>query len=151
MNTILYRNRSLAIMRYLSMSVTPKDHCIEDHALQLMVLHQGIDDLGEDQCEHNHQLESNEDLRLGSVRSFQRREVFKSKQDGKKHDPGVKERITKMYDKHAKQKNPEETATRRAEKRQNRIGTREEALMCPAPEGVMETLRWLRKNKMANN
>jgi hypothetical protein len=95
MNTILYRNCSLAIMRYLSMSVTPKDHCIEDHAVQLMVLHLGIGDLGEDQGEHNHQLESKEDLCLGSVRSFQRREVFKSKQDGKKHDPGVKERITK--------------------------------------------------------
>ncbi len=133
------------------MSVTPKDHCIEDHAVQLMVLHQGIGDLGEDQGEHNHQLESKEDLRLGSVRSFQRREVFKSKQDGKKHDPGVKERITKMYDKHAKRKNAEETATRRAEKRQKCISTREEALMCPAPEGVMETLRWLRKNQLARN
>jgi hypothetical protein len=96
MNTILYRNLNSAILRYLSMSVTPKDHCIEDHAVQLMVLHQGIGDLGEDQGEHNHQLESKEDLRLGSVRSFQRREVFKSKQDGKKHDLGVKEKITKM-------------------------------------------------------
>jgi hypothetical protein len=83
-----------------------------------MVLHQGIGNLGEDQGEHNHQLESKEDLRLGSIRSFQRREVFKSKQDGKKHDPGVKERITNMHDKHAKRKNAEETATRRAEKRQ---------------------------------
>jgi hypothetical protein len=49
-----------------------------------MVLHQGIGDLGEDQGEHNHQLESKEDLCLGSDRSFQMREVFKSKQDGKK-------------------------------------------------------------------
>jgi hypothetical protein len=151
MNTILYRNRSLAIMRYLSMSVTPNYHCIEDHAVQLMVLHQGIGDLGEDQGEHNHQLESKEDLRLGSVRSFQRRKLCKSKRDGKKHDPGVKEKITKMYDKHAKQKNAEETARKRAEKRQKRMSTREEALMCPAPEGVMETSRCLRKNKMASN
>jgi hypothetical protein len=52
-----------------------------------------------------------------------------------------------MYDKHAKRKNAEETAARRAEKRQKRISTREEALICHAPEGVMETLRWLRKNK----
>jgi hypothetical protein len=151
MNNVLFRNRSLAIMRYLSMSVTPKDHCLEDHAVQLMVLHQEIGDLGEDQGEHNHQLESKEDLRLGRVRSFQRREVFKNKQDGKKHDPGVKEMITKMYDKHAKRKNAEETATRCAEERQKRISTREEALMCPAPESLMETLRWLRKNKMASN
>ena len=148
--TILYRNRSLALMRFLSMSVTPKDHCIEDHAVQMMVLHQGIGDLGEDQGEQNHQLESKEDLRFRSVRSFRRREAFKSKQDGKKHDPGVKEKISKMYDKHAKRKNAEETATRRAEKRQKRMSTREEALMCPAPEGVMETLRRLRRNKIAS-
>jgi hypothetical protein len=149
--TILYRNRSLAIMRHLAMSVTPKDHCIEDHAVQLMFLHEGIGDLGEDQGEQNHQLESKEDLRLGGVRSFQRREAFKSKQDGKKHDPGVKEKITKMYDKNAKRKNAEETAARHAEKRLKRMSAREEALLFPAPEGVMETLRRLRKNKLANN
>jgi hypothetical protein len=133
------------------MSVTPKDHCIEDHAVQLMVLHQGIGNFGEGQGEHNHRLESKEDLRLGSLRSFQRGEVFKSKQDGKKHHPGVKEKITKMYDKDANRKNAEETATRHAEKRQKCMNTREEALMCPAPEGVMETLRWLRKNQLARN
>jgi hypothetical protein len=78
------------------MSVTPKDHCIEDHAVRLMVLHQEIGNVGEDQGEDNHQLESKEHLRLGSVGSFQRREAFKSKQDGKKHDdPGEKEKITK--------------------------------------------------------
>jgi hypothetical protein len=69
--------------------VTPKDHCI----FQLMGLHQGIGDLGEDQGEHNHQLETKEDLCLGRVRSFQRRDAFKSKHDGKKHDPRVKEKI----------------------------------------------------------
>jgi hypothetical protein len=77
------------------MSVTPKDHCIEDHAVQLMVLHQEIGDLGEYQGEDNHQLESKENLRLGSVGRFQRREAFKSKQDGTEPDPGEKEKITK--------------------------------------------------------
>jgi hypothetical protein len=63
-----YRDRCLAIMRHLSMSVTPKDHFIEDHAVELMLLHEGIGDLGEDQGEHNnHQLEAKEDLRLGNV------------------------------------------------------------------------------------
>ncbi len=148
---IQFRDRCLAIMRHLSMSVTPKDHCIEDHAVQMMILHEGIGDLGEDQGEHNHQLESKEDLRLGNIRSFKRREVFKSKQDGKKHDPGVKEKITKMYEKHAKRKNMEETATRRAEKLQKRISAREEALMRPAPEGVMETLRNRRQKDLSSN
>ncbi len=55
-----------------------------------------------------------------------------------------------MYDKHAKQKNAEETAARRAEKRQRRMSAREEALLFPAPVGVMDTLRRLRKNKLAH-
>jgi hypothetical protein len=74
-----YHDRCLAIMWHLSMSVTPTDHFIEDHVVGLMILHEGIGDLGEDQGEHNHQLESKEDLRLGNVRCFRRREVFKSK------------------------------------------------------------------------
>jgi hypothetical protein len=146
--TIEFRDRSLAIMRHLSMSVTPKDHCIEDHAVQWMILHEGIGDLGEDPGEHNHQLESKEDLRLGSVRCFRRREVFKSKQDGKKHGPGVKQKITEMYEKHAKRKTLERTESRRAEKRQKRIDAREEALLCPAPEGLMQTMRRLRQQDM---
>jgi hypothetical protein len=114
--TIEFRDRSLAIMRHLSMSVTPKDHCIEDHSVQLMILHEGIGDLGEDQGEHNHQLESKEDLRLGNVRCFRRREVFKSKQDGKKHDPGVQKKIVAMFEKHSKRKTLELTEARRSEK-----------------------------------
>jgi hypothetical protein len=149
--TIQYRNRSLAIMRHLSMSVTPKDHCIEDHAVQLMILHEGIGDLGEDQGEHNHQLESKEDLRLGNVRCFQRREVFKSKQDGKKHGPGVQEKISEMYAKNAKRTTLEQTEARRAEKRQKRVDAREEALLLPAPIGLMTTMRKLRQRKITRN
>jgi hypothetical protein len=150
--TIQYRNRSLAIMRHLSMSVTPKDHCIEDHAVQLMILHEGIGDLGEDQGEHNHQLESKEDLRLGNVRCFQRREVFKSKQDGKKHGPGVQEKISEMYAKNAKRTTLEQTEVRRAEKRQKRVDApREEALLLPAPVGLMTTMQKLRQRKITRN
>jgi hypothetical protein len=149
--TIEFRDRSLAIMRHLSMSVTPKDHCIEDHAVQWMIVHEGIGDLGEDQGEHNHQLESKEDLRLGNVRCFRRREVFKSKQDGKKHGPGVKQKITEIYEKHAKRKTMEQTASRHTEKRQKRIDAREEALLCPNPEGLMLTMRRLRQQDMTRN
>jgi hypothetical protein len=148
--TKAYRDRCLAIMRHLSMSVTPKDHFIEDHAVELMLLHQGIGDLGEDQGEHNHQLEAKEDLRLGNVRCFRRREVFKSKQDGKKHGPGVKGKIAEIYQKHAKRKTLAQTETRRAEKRQKRLEVREEALLCPAPEGIMKTMRSLCLKGMSN-
>ncbi len=149
--TIEFRDRSLAIMRHLSMSVTPKDHCIGDHSVQLMILHEGIGDLGEDQGEHNHQLESKEDLRLGNVRCFQRREVFKSKQDGKKHDPGVQNKIVSMIEKHAKRKTLESTEARRSEKRQKRIDKREDALLQPAPVGVMETMQKLRQRCITRN
>jgi hypothetical protein len=86
-----------------------------------MILHEEIGDLGEDQGEHNHQLESKEDLRLRNVRCFQRREVFKSKQDGKKHDPEVQKKIVTMFEKHAKRKTLELTEARISEKRQKRI------------------------------
>jgi hypothetical protein len=45
--TIELGDRSLGVMRHLSMSVTHKDHCTEHHAVQLMILHEGIDNLGE--------------------------------------------------------------------------------------------------------
>ena len=53
-----------------------------------------------------------------------------------------------MYEKHEKCKNAEETATRCAEKHQKHMSMQEETLMGPAPEGVMETLRRLRQNKV---
>jgi hypothetical protein len=90
--TIEFRDHSLAIMRHLSKYVTPKDHCIEDHSVQLMILHEGMGDLGEDQGEHKHQLKSKEDLRLGNIRCFRQSKVFQSKQDGKKHDPGAQKK-----------------------------------------------------------
>jgi hypothetical protein len=58
--------------------------------------------------------------------------------------------MTKMFDKNAKGKNSEETAARCAEKRQRRMTAREEALLFPAPVGVMETLRRMHKNKLSN-
>ncbi len=149
--TIEFRDHSLAIMRHLSMSVTPKEHCIEDHSVQLMILHEGIGDLGEDQGKHSHQLESKEDLRLGNVRCFRQREVFKSKQDGKKHGPGVQNKIATMFEKHAKRKTLEQTGARRSEKRQKRIDERLEALSQPAPVGVMTTMRKLRQGCMTRN
>ena len=76
---------------------------------------------------------------------------FKSKQDGKKHGPGVKQKITEIYDKHAKRKNLEETERGCAEKRQKHIDAREEALLCPAPVGVMQTMRSLRQTDVTRN
>jgi hypothetical protein len=73
------------------MSMTSKDHYNDDHPVQLMILHEGIGNLGGDPGKHKHQLESKEHLHLGTVRSFKRREAFtKSKQDAKKHDRGIK-------------------------------------------------------------
>ena len=105
-----------------------------------MILHEGIGDLGEDQGEHNHQFESKEALHLGNVPCFRMREVFKSKQDGKKHGPGVQEKISEMYSKNAKRKTLEQTEARRAENRQKRVDAREEALLLPAPVGLMKTM-----------
>jgi hypothetical protein len=121
---IKFRDCSLAIMRHLSMSLTPKDHYIEDHSVQVMIPHEEMSDLGEDQGEHNHQLESKVDLWLRNVQCFRQPEVFKSQQDGKKHDPGVQNKIVTMFEKHAKRKTLESTEARRSEKRQKQINKR---------------------------
>ena len=43
-----YRERTLALWRYLGMSVTPKMHCIECHAIPLLRKHKAFAGLGED-------------------------------------------------------------------------------------------------------
>jgi hypothetical protein len=105
-----------------------------------MILHEGIGNLGEDPAgKHNHQLESKEELCLGDyIRSFKRREGFKSKEEA-------------MFKKHAKWMNTDETERRCTEKRQRCINAREEALVCSASEGVMKTLRRMCEKKMASN
>jgi hypothetical protein len=82
-----------------------------------MILHEGIGGLGKNPGKHNHQLEFKEDLHLGKVGSYKRREqTFKSKQDVKQHDPGVKEKIEEMFEKHINWTNTKETESRHAEK-----------------------------------
>ena len=56
-----------------------------------------------------------------------------------------------MIKKHAKHKTLEYTEARRSEKRQKRIDEREDALMQPAPVGVMETMRKLRQRCITRN
>jgi hypothetical protein len=72
-------------------------------------------------------------------------------QTRKKHNPGVQEKIARMYEKNAKPTTFEHTEARRAAKRQKRIDTREEALLSPAPVGVMTTMQKLRLESMTRN
>jgi hypothetical protein len=52
-----------------------------------------------------------------------------------------------MYTKNAKPQTLEQTEARCAEKRQKRVDTREEALLSPAPVGLMTTMQELREIK----
>jgi hypothetical protein len=67
----LYRNRALALERYLGMSVTTKSHLAEDHSVEQQEDLDGIGDLGEDFGERNHQDEAKADRHLGCVRNLQ--------------------------------------------------------------------------------
>ena len=52
------------------MSVTPKMHCIEDHAINLLRLTRGMGDIGEDAGERAHQEEARNERRIWAVRGL---------------------------------------------------------------------------------
>jgi hypothetical protein len=59
----------------------------------------------------------------------------------------VEAKIAQLVDKN-KRKSSGETEVRQAAKRQKRIEAREAALACPAPNGMMKTLRQIREEIM---
>jgi hypothetical protein len=62
-----------------------------------------------------------------------------------------KTKIVSMFEKHAKCNTLESTEVRHYEKRQKQSNEREEALLQPAPVGVMATMRKLRQRCITRN
>jgi hypothetical protein len=136
----LYRDRVLAIERYLGMSVTTKSHLAEDHSVEQQEDLDGIGDLGEDFGERNHQDEAKADRRLGCVRNFATRESIKSKEEMQIKSEKVQAKIVEIKEK--RKKGPSDAnEARQAAKKQRRMDARAEVLAFPAPEGRMTTLR----------
>ena len=75
------------------MSVTPKLHCVEDHAIRLLLMHFGFGDIGEDAGERAHQEDTKNDERVAGVQTLAKKELTKSQFEGMKYNPGVK-RVT---------------------------------------------------------
>jgi hypothetical protein len=84
---------------HLGMSVTTKSHLIEDHSLEQQEELHGIDDLGEDFGERNHQYQTKADRRLGCVRNFATRESIKSKEEVEVKSEVVKAKIMEIQGK----------------------------------------------------
>ena len=139
-NGKLYRDRVLALERYLGMSVTTKSHMAEDHSIEQQEDLHGFGDLGEDFGERNHQDESKADRRLGCVRNFAIRETIKSKEEVQIKDEKVQAKIEDIKQKRKKAPSDANEA-RQAAKKQRRLDARVEVLASPAPEGRMTTLR----------
>jgi hypothetical protein len=142
--------RSILLERHLCMSITPKTHVMGDHSIEQLVRIFGFADLAEDAGERNHQDEAKADRRLGGIRDFARKEDFKSKDEFRKKNPVVQEKITQLREKN-KRKTSGDAHDRQIEKRRKRMDAREEALSRPAPEGKMKTLRRIRAEMMENN
>jgi hypothetical protein len=135
-----FRDRFLALERYLGMSITTKSHLAEDHSVQQQEDLQGIGDIGEDFGERNHQDQAKADRRLGCVRNFATRETIKSKEEVQVKDEKVQTKIMEIKEKRKRGRClvAEEL---RAARKQKRLDAREEILAPPAPEGKMVTLR----------
>jgi hypothetical protein len=76
-----YLQWSLRHWRHLEISLTPKLHCLEDHAICISLKYSGFSNLGENSGEQARQLEARIDKRLAAVRDFAKREKSKSKQE----------------------------------------------------------------------
>jgi hypothetical protein len=142
-----FRDRILALERYLGMSVTTKSHLMEDHSLEQQEELQGFGDLGEDFGERNHQDQAKADRRLGCVRNFAAREKLKSLEEVQAKDTKVQAKIQNIKVKRSRG-HYEGTEARQVAKRQRRLDAREEVLASPAPVGRMTTLRERRVLKL---
>jgi hypothetical protein len=143
-NTKRYRDRFLALERYLGMSITTKSHIAGYHSVEQQEALEGIGDLGEDFGERNHQDEAKSDRRLGCVRNFATREGIKSKEEVQTKDENVQAKMIQIMEK--RKRGPcQGTEARQATRKRLRIEAREAVLASPAPPlEKMTTLRELR-------
>jgi hypothetical protein len=82
----------LALARgQLNLSITPKFHCVEDHAVEHQRLHKGFGDLGEDEGERAHQVEAKNERRVFAVVSVRSKERAKSQFEEMEKNPQVKQ------------------------------------------------------------
>ena len=65
------------LWRYLNTSVTPKLHCIEDHAVTFLQYKNSFGDIGEDVCERAHQGETRNKARVAAVHNIKKKETTK--------------------------------------------------------------------------
>ena len=66
------------LWRYLKSSVTPKLHCIEDHAVTFIQYKNSFGDIGEDVGERAHQGEIRNKARVAAVHNIKKKETAKS-------------------------------------------------------------------------
>jgi hypothetical protein len=147
-NAEMHRQHVLSIWRYLKVSVTPKLHVMEDHAIGLCSQHNGFGDLGEDAGERAHQEETKNDQRVWGIKGIIKKETTKSQFESMKKHPKV-QGIRLEFNIKSKRKVAEGTtrsaAENKAAKKQRRMERRDEWRSWPLIAGTMTTLREKKK------
>ena len=136
-----YVKKVMELSRYLGLSVTPKLHCLECHAVYLLRKHRGYADLAEDAGERAHQSESKMDLRWAAQRSHDRREVSKAANEARQSDPRVQTKVKEMHESTRAAGAEKRKVTfdeNRDERRKQKIARREQVLESEVAEGRVE-------------
>jgi hypothetical protein len=123
-NTKQYRDRFLALERYLGTSITTKSHLAGYHSVEQHEDLKGVGDLGKDFGEQKHQDEAKADV----PHIFPTRETIKSKEEVQTKDQNVQANIIQFKTKRKRGPYYEGTEARKAAKKQQRLEAQGEIL-----------------------
>jgi hypothetical protein len=139
-----HRDQIMALYRHLKMSITPKLHCVEDHAIYLLRQHLGFGDIGEDAGERAHQEGTKNEERVAAVKTLAKKELTKSQFEVMKYNPGVKivsETIQKKGKRKFKEGRIADAASSARNKKYTRDTDRAALLLLPVMTGTMNRMR----------
>ncbi len=149
---LIVDTRSTNICNYLKLSVTPKVHLVEAHAIGLCDKHNGFGGLGEDEGERAHQTGAKDEKRYGNMANYEKKARSMSQYGQMEKNLKVAAKKEELKDKTKRKfKNPRKSAEdRRAETNKATNEAREAFLHdgFPMLEGCRETLRDCKKARI---
>ncbi len=147
----MHRDHIMGLWRRLKISVTPKVHSIEDHAIYLLEKFGGYGDLGEDAGEKAHQDESKIEARVASIKDLSQKESVKSAYEAMAKKDSVRASVDDLKQRSArtfKRRHQGSAEERENEKRAKRNEGRDLLKDMAVVEGTATTLRDKKKMDM---
>jgi hypothetical protein len=132
------------LWRHAKISVTPKAHCSEAHAIENAIKVCGYGELGEDEGERAHQTGAKSETRYACVQNFELKANSINEFECMSMDPCVSGKQVELKEKRKRNfTNPaRETADDRSEEAKRlRVEARDQLLGLPMMEGIPQTLR----------